>query len=82
MTDLFQTSGTSPTDRTNPEPDFVVQDHGSIFLLRALTPAVSAWIEENLSEDRQTFGDAVAVEAGFILPVVIGAQRDGLTVMR
>lgn len=77
MTDLFQTSGTSPT--TN-DPDFLVENHGTVYLLRALTPAAKSWIEENLSEDRQTFGSATVVEHRYIADIVRGAQADGLVV--
>ncbi len=36
--DSFVASGNSPT-----EPDFVVENHGSIFLLRPLSPAAESW---------------------------------------
>ena len=61
--DSFVASGSSPTH------DFIVENHGTIFLLQPLTPA-NFWIEENPPEDRMTFGSAFAV-----------AQTDGL-VMR
>lgn len=80
MIDSFQTSGSSPTNRSKTEPDFLVENHGSIFLLRALTPAANSWIEENLSEERQTFGSAIVVEHRYIADIVRGAQADGLVV--
>ena len=82
MNDLFQTSGTSPTGRTKIEPDFVVEDHGSIFLLRALTPAANSWIEENLSEDRMTFCSAVVIESRYVVDILEGIAADGFSVTR
>jgi len=59
MIDAFQSSGTSPTEIG---PDFRCENHGSIFLLRPISPAAFLWIHENLPSDRQMFGNAVAVE--------------------
>jgi hypothetical protein len=70
--DSFVSSGSSPT------ADFIVENHGSIFLLRPLTPAAHSWIESNLPEDRLTFGNAVVVEHRYIAEIVRGAQTDGL----
>jgi hypothetical protein len=75
MTDLFQTSGTSPTD-------FVCENHFSVFLLRPTTPAASDWIEAHLPDDRMTFGDAVVVEPRYVWAILVGLQEDGLVVTR
>lgn len=72
----FQASGTSPT------PDFLVENHGTIFLLQPLTPAANVWIEQNLAEDRLTFAGAVVVEHRYIADIVSGAIADGLAVSR
>ena len=71
----FEASGSSPT-----KPDFVVENHGSIFLLQPLTPAANAWIKEYLPEDRMTFAGAVVVEHRYILNIVRGAIADGLVI--
>lgn len=75
MTDLFQTSGTSPTD-------FVCENHGSIFLLRPTSLAASDWIQEHLPDDRLTFGDAVVVEPRYGWAILAGLQDAGLVVTR
>jgi len=54
--DTFAASGSSPT------VDFLCENHGSIFLLRPISPAAFAWIEEHLPPDRITFGNAAVVE--------------------
>jgi hypothetical protein len=56
--DCFAASGSSPQI----EPDFFVETHGSIFLLRPVTPAAFAWVSEHIPEDAQFFGEAVCVE--------------------
>ena len=74
QSDSFVASGTSPT------PDFEIENHQSIFLLRALTAAES-WIEEFLPQDRMSFGSAVVVEHRYIADIVEGIQNDGLAVL-
>lgn len=73
-TDSFVASGRSPT------PDFIVECHGSIFLLRPLTLAASSWIEENLPEDRVSFGAAIVVEHRYVAGIVRAAIADGLEI--
>ena len=60
--------------------DFTVENHGSIFLLQPLTPAAQTWIDENIPEDAQYLGSAVAVEHRYILDIVDGIQGDALEV--
>ena len=73
-TDSFVASGSSPT------PDFEVENHQSIFLLRALTPAAEYWIKEFLPQDCTYFGSAVVVEHRYIADIFRGIQNDGLAV--
>jgi len=72
--DSFARSGSSPTS------DFLVENHGSIFLLQPLTPAAESWIEQFLPQDRITFGSAVVVEHRYIADIVDGIRNDGLAV--
>jgi hypothetical protein len=74
----FQSSGTSPTSGNG--PDFLVENHGTIFLLQPLTPAARLWIDEHLPPDHLTFGPAVCVEHRFIRDIVTGILGDGLVV--
>jgi hypothetical protein len=64
----------------DPQPDFTVANHGSIFLLNPLTAEATAWVEENIPGDAQYFGNAVAVEHRYIDDIVVGIRADGLTV--
>jgi hypothetical protein len=74
--DSFAASGSSPT------PDFFCENHGSIFLLRPVSPASFDWIESHLPPDRITFGNAVAIDHRCIWAILAGLQDDGLVVTR
>jgi hypothetical protein len=74
--DSFASSGTSPT------PDFICENHCSIFLLRPISPAAFDWIEEHLPSDRLTFGNAVVIELRYVWAILVGLQDDGLVVTR
>ncbi len=65
-----------------PRPDVIVEDHGSIFILRGMTDAGYAWIEEHVSrEGHQPFGrGARLVEPRYVSDIVDGATSDGLVV--
>ena len=75
--DSFVSSGSSPTESSG--PDFVVENHASVFLLKPLTPAANSWIEEHLPADRQTFGGAVVIEHRYKWAILEGIQSDSLT---
>ena len=77
MLNAFCTSGSSPTKS---EPDFLLSNEGSLFLLQPLTPAAVSWVEENIMNDRMTFGFAIVVEHRYIADIVRGAVSDGLVV--
>lgn len=62
--------------------DFEVSNHGTIFIFTPLTPAAHDWVAEFLPEDAQRWAGGVAIEHRYISDVVIGAQRDGLSVVR
>lgn len=80
MKDAYCTSGSSPGETNS--PDFICENHGSIFLLRPISPAALQWIDSHLCSDRQVFGNAVAIEARFVWPILLGIQDDGLVVSR
>lgn len=60
--------------------DFIVTNHGSIYLFAPMTEPAKMWVRDNLPEDRQTWADAVVVEHRYIADIVEGARQDGLTV--
>lgn len=58
--------------------DFGVSDHGSICLLHPHTEAAREWIEQNVADDAQFFGNALAVERRYIGALIAGMESDGL----
>jgi hypothetical protein len=70
----FESSGTSPT------PDFLVENHFTIFLLTPLTPAARSWVQEHLPDEhnRLEFAGSIVVEHRFIDDIVRGAISEGL----
>ena len=60
-------------------PDIIVHDEGSIFLLRPVSPAGHAWVDENVAVV-QRIGGVPVVEHRFIAVIVQSAIVDGLEV--
>lgn len=62
--------------------DFSLENHGSIFLLRPITPAARSWVDEHIGEDNgyQPYYPTVVVEHRYIGDIVHGAIADGLVV--
>lgn len=76
--DSFSASGNSPT-----QPDFCVENHGSIFLLRPLTDSAKSWVEDHIGEDNgfQPYWPTVVIEPRYVENIVDGIQNDGLAVL-
>jgi len=62
--------------------DFRVENHGSIILVRALTSACEAWLNENVGEESQYFGGALVVEPRYASDLVAGLFEAGFEVAR
>jgi hypothetical protein len=83
MKNAFEASGSSPTSAVNlqPSPDLLIEDHGSIFLLRPASPVGQTWLQENvIGEDTQLFGNTVVCEPRYVADIVFGARGEGLVV--
>ena len=81
--DAFQTSGSSPTQSENSQPDFVLENHGSIFLLKPLTPSATSWIEEHIGQDngfQPNYPHAIVIEPRYVAPILEGIQNEDLEV--
>jgi len=72
--DSFAASGSSPT------PDFLCENHGSLFLLVPLSQSAQSWVEEHIPEDAQWFCKAVVIEHRYVWTILEGIQNDGLAV--
>ncbi|HEY6443974.1 MAG TPA: hypothetical protein VIY66_11615 [Candidatus Acidoferrales bacterium] len=64
------------------QSDFLVEGGGTVYLLRPLSDAGRAWIEEYIGQGNgyQPYWPTVVVEAPYIADIVRGIQRDGLAV--
>ena len=61
--------------------DILIESHGSVTLLRALTRTGGLWLHENVSsEPWQWMGNAVAADPRMVQAVIDGAEADGLRV--
>ena len=60
--------------------DFLVEDHGSIFLLKPQTPIATSWIEDHIGRENgyQPYFPTVVVEHRYIDDIVAGIANDGL----
>jgi hypothetical protein len=63
-------------------PDLTIDDHGSVILLRAASPAGQAWVEEHVDRGGyQPFpGGTRIVESRYLGPIITGAREAGLVV--
>lgn len=78
--DTYVKSGNSPTRPG--VPDFIAENHSSIFLLTPLTPAARAWVNEHIGSDNgfQPYWPTVVIEHRYVADIVRGIQNDGLAV--
>jgi len=61
--------------------DFLLQTHGSICILLALTDDARAWVEANLPADRQQWGQrGTAIEPRYVQHIIDGIEADGMSV--
>jgi hypothetical protein len=76
--DSFVFSGNSPIHSGKIQPDFLVENHGSVFLLKPLTPSATSWIEGNIgADDRfQSSFPTVVVEPRYIADIVEEIHND------
>jgi hypothetical protein len=62
------------------QPDFSIENHGSILLFRMNTSAASEWVSENVQSEAQFFGDALVVEHRYALDLATGMSEAGLVI--
>ena len=60
--------------------DVELEFHGTINLLRPLSPQAASWIDENIADEAQWFGGALAVEPRYCPVIAAGMIDDGLAV--
>jgi hypothetical protein len=83
--DSFVASGSSPTQQVEQaSPDFLLENHSSIYLLRPLTENARAWVEDHIGSDNgfQPYWPAVVIEHRYVGAILEGISSDGLAVSR
>lgn len=65
----------------NTRPDVSIENHGSMILFRLLTPEATNFVDENVSQDAQFFGNALAVEPRYAQDLAQGMIDAGLAVL-
>jgi len=85
MKNAFAYSGSSPTgseSHLQPSPDILVENHGSIILLRPVSPVGQAWLQENvIGDETQMLGKAVVCEPRYVADIIFGVRGEGLLVV-
>jgi hypothetical protein len=69
-----------PTETQNTSTDILVENQGSILLLRPLTVAAREWVEEHIGEDNgyQPYWPTAVVEPRYVSDIIFAATSDGL----
>lgn len=62
------------------QPDVIVDNQGSIVLLRPETNAAKEWLAEHIHVDAMHFGPSLVVEWRYADDIIDGMKRDGLEV--
>jgi hypothetical protein len=64
------------------ENDIVIENHGSIFLLRPISKSGREWLDQNIGDQNgfQPYWPTVAVESNYIADIMNGIQADDLEV--
>ena len=82
--DSFAASGSSPTqqEETPLPPDFLAENHGSIFLLRPQNEQAIAWVHEHIGSGNgfQPYWPTVVIEHRYVADILEGIQNDGLVI--
>jgi hypothetical protein len=70
----------NPTETQNTSTDIVVENHGSLYLLRSTSASGHEWLDANIESDALTLGNAVVCEPRYVSDIGLGARADGLVV--
>jgi hypothetical protein len=81
--DSFVASGNSPTHAGKIQPHLVLENQGSIFLIKPVTTSAVSWVEEHIGQDNgfQPYFPTIVVEPRYISDIVEGIQNDGWVVL-
>ena len=70
------------TKAASPVTDFTFENHGSVCLLRPLTPSAVEWVSQHIGQGNgfQPYWSTVVIESRYVADIVEGIQNDGLAV--
>lgn len=73
-TDPNKQSGSSPTTKSVPSADFLLENHGCILLLRPQTVSARIWIDDHIGKDNgyQPYYPTVVIEPRYVGDIVAG----------
>lgn len=79
-TDPNKQSGSSP--QAVPPADFVLENHGSVLLLRPQSVSARIWVDDHIGKNNgfQPYWPTVVIEHRYIADIVAGIENDGLAV--
>ncbi len=60
--------------------DFEIENHGSLFLVRPTNPEAEQHLRDNVGEEAQWLGNALAVEHRYIADLAQALQDNGYSV--
>jgi hypothetical protein len=60
--------------------DILIENHGSLFLLRPISSIGHDWLDANIQPDALKFDGGVVCEPRYVSDIVLGARTDGLGV--
>ena len=65
----------------NTELDFQARNHGTLYLVKALTERAQAHLTpDSVQEDAQWLGSSLVVEHRYMIPLALDLQRAGFSV--
>ena len=63
-------------------PDFVFENHFSLFLVQPMNASAREHLESRVGDDAQWFGGALAVEPRYVDGLADGLESEGFTTNR
>lgn len=76
---MIHTDGQPTIANARALPDFVVRNHGSVFLFQPCTARAKQWIEDQVV-DPQYFGQSLAVDARYAFDLADGIFDEGFRI--
>ena len=61
-------------------PDYIFENHHSIWLCQPMNDAARAWLEENTDTETQWWADALVVEPRYVSNLAFALECDSYTV--